>query len=486
MDPTPHQASDHLYRLGGNPEWGFLLKHLRFNEGFGLFVLLAPEAAGVETCHRALQAHFAEQKRTLHRLHLHSGEHPATLSDTLLRLQPAPATAALWITGPEPVAARDLQPVQHLWHHALAALNSRRNPLRQHLPLPLIFAGPLWLQEVFRVAAPDWWSVRDSVVTIEPRHLPAQGGSERGQSITFSSIDTADEAGDPGETLRAIAKLRIGQAAPPLLAGLLTRLGAQLTARYQWAAAETALLEAWRIIEHHQQSWDEPRRVLGTLCRLYFARGDGPHMEHYARKLYELTNTHFGAEDRRNLSSRNDLANALAAQGKYAEAEREQRALLAISERVLGAEHPDTLGCRINLANALAAQGQHAEAEREQRAVLVIMERVLGAEHSHILASRMNLANALGAQGKYAEEEREQRAALAVRERVLGAEHPDVFRSCFNLALCLKAQKKLKDALTFMRRAEAGWEKTLGAGHPDTKDAQSARERIEAAVKGGE
>ena len=43
--------------------------------------------------------------------------------------------------------------------------------------------------------------------------------------------------------------------------------------------------------------------------------------------------------------------------GKYAEAENQWRAALTIRQRVLGAEHPDTLTSRNNLAVALRAQG---------------------------------------------------------------------------------------------------------------------------------
>ena len=49
-------------------------------------------------------------------------------------------------------------------------------------------------------------------------------------------------------------------------------------------------------------------------------------------------------------------ANALRAQGKYAEAEKEHRAVLAIRERVLGAEHPDVFNSCFNLALCLEAQ----------------------------------------------------------------------------------------------------------------------------------
>ncbi len=41
----------------------------------------------------------------------------------------------------------------------------------------------------------------------------------------------------------------------------------------------------------------------------------------------------------------------------------EYRAVLQLEEKVLGPEHPNTLKARNNLANALAYQGKSAEAE---------------------------------------------------------------------------------------------------------------------------
>lgn len=75
----------------------------------------------------------------------------------------------------------------------------------------------------------------------------------------------------------------------------------------------------------------------------------------------------------------------------------EQLLRSAVAKRTvsLGPEHPSVLMSRHNLATALRAQGKDAEAEQEHRAVFAIRERVLGAEHPQTLTSRMNLATAL-------------------------------------------------------------------------------------------
>jgi tetratricopeptide (TPR) repeat protein len=92
---------------------------------------------------------------------------------------------------------------------------------------------------------------------------------------------------------------------------------------------------------------------------------------------------------------------------------------------VLGAEHPDTLETRNSLAEALQAQGKYEEAETENRAVLKLREKVLGAEYPATLATCFNLARCLSAKGA-SQEAREfaQRAADGARN-VLGSDHPD-------------------------------------------------------------
>jgi len=99
--------------------------------------------------------------------------------------------------------------------------------------------------------------------------------------------------------------------------------------------------------------------------------------------------------------------------------------VLAIRERVLGAEHPDTLQSGHNLANALYAQGKYAEAEKEHRAVLALRERVLGAEHLDNFQSCFNLALCLEDQKKFEEALAFIQRAESGWQKTLGAEHPD-------------------------------------------------------------
>ncbi|MFM9696740.1 tetratricopeptide repeat protein, partial [Streptomyces europaeiscabiei] len=83
--------------------------------------------------------------------------------------------------------------------------------------------------------------------------------------------------------------------------------------------------------------------------------------------------------------------------GEHAEAVRLHRQTLDDRIRVLGPEHPDTLTSRHNLASALARMGEQEEAVRLLRQTLADRVRVLGPEHPHTVRTRDDLETASAA-----------------------------------------------------------------------------------------
>ena len=100
------------------------------------------------------------------------------------------------------------------------------------------------------------------------------------------------------------------------------------------------------------------------------------------------------------------------------------QALVKKQERELGPDHPSTLLSRNNLANALLAQGRLTEAEVAERALLADMERVLDADHPDIFRCRFNLALNLRSQGKLDAARKEMEIVYEGWRRVLGEGHP--------------------------------------------------------------
>lgn len=177
---------------------------------------------------------------------------------------------------------------------------------------------------------------------------------------------------------------------------------------------------------------------------------------------------------------------ALYSAHRFEEAVRHFQNVVRRSEQMLGPEHQQTLANRNNLANALNAMGRSAEAETEHGMVLAIRERLMGPDHAEVLMSRNNLATALLTQGKVTEAEAQYKITLRTRERLQGPDGFDVLKTCFALAACLEAQQKQAEALAWARRAETGWGSTLGPAHPATISARAARERIETSLKQNE
>ena len=85
---------------------------------------------------------------------------------------------------------------------------------------------------------------------------------------------------------------------------------------------------------------------------------------------------------------------------------------LETRRRVLGESHPETLTSMNNLASTLHAQGDLRGARELQERVLETQRRVLGESHPDTLRSTGNLASTLRAQGELV-------AARELHEQVL-------------------------------------------------------------------
>jgi hypothetical protein len=98
-----------------------------------------------------------------------------------------------------------------------------------------------------------------------------------------------------------------------------------------------------------------------------------------------------GCDDPETLSSRNNLANALMAEGRHREAEAAQRELLIDMERALDRCHPDVFRCRFNLALNLRGQGRNEAARIEMEKVYEGWRAVLGESHPRTQVARLVL-----------------------------------------------------------------------------------------------
>jgi tetratricopeptide (TPR) repeat protein len=146
-----------------------------------------------------------------------------------------------------------------------------------------------------------------------------------------------------------------------------------------------------------------------------------------------------------------NLANLLAEQGRFEEAEPLYRRALDGFERSLGAMHPSTLSTLNGLAILLAEQGHHEEAIELFRRALDGYEGLLGAEHPASIDTTNNLANVLADAGKPDEASPLFERALKAKEAALGKDHPSTLGTAHGYALLLKEQGRERDMEEILR-----------------------------------
>lgn len=164
---------------------------------------------------------------------------------------------------------------------------------------------------------------------------------------------------------------------------------------------------------------------------------------------------------------RRELASVLLTLGDRRKAEVEFRSLVAL--RRASADHDLlTLQLRLMLAKALRENGSLAEAERQVRELLDDALKAYAAEHPMVLAIRHVLAITMRNRGRTSEAEQELRAVGAVARGRLGEEHPTAVVTRHELANILYAAQRFEDARAEFEAIADINTRRLGANHPDT------------------
>jgi len=221
------------------------------------------------------------------------------------------------------------------------------------------------------------------------------------------------------------------------------------------------------------------RRVLGSehpntltsmnnLAEMLRAQGDPVGAREIHEQVLKIARQVLGDEHPDTLASMNNLALTLRDLGDLGDAQEIQEQVLEIQRRTCGDEHPDTMTLSINLAETLRAQGDLAGAREIQEEVLAICRRVLGSEHPNTLISMNNLAETLSDQGDLVGAREIQEEVLAICRHVLGSEHPNTLISMNNLAATLHSQGDLAGAREIEEDVLEIRRRVLGNEHPST------------------
>ncbi|RHZ67121.1 uncharacterized protein CDV56_100005, partial [Aspergillus thermomutatus] len=140
------------------------------------------------------------------------------------------------------------------------------------------------------------------------------------------------------------------------------------------------------------------------------------------------------------------IADCLASDGRYQEAEGLYKKLMEINQERNGRGHSSTLTSVAKLASTYRDQGRWNEAEKLGVQVMETSKTVLGAKHLNTLTSMVNLASTYGNQGRWDEAEKLEVQVIETSKTVLGAEHPVTLASMANLASTYRNQGRWNEA----------------------------------------
>ena len=211
----------------------------------------------------------------------------------------------------------------------------------------------------------------------------------------------------------------------------------------------------------------EPLEVAATLIRLgalAHLSGKGDAVPLFQRAL-ALREARLGAESPEVAEVLNNLGTALAAQGRFDEAEATLRRTLALQERLWGNRDPRAAKTLHNLSGIAYYRGRIPEADRLLQRALAIREAVLPPDDLELAGSREALALLRRKQGMPAEAAVLLERLAATTEKVYGSGHPELARVLLNLGLVRQDLGEDAASRRLLERALAIEEKTLSPGH---------------------
>ena len=246
-------------------------------------------------------------------------------------------------------------------------------------------------------------------------------------------------------------------------------------------------------------------------ARAFDGLGHHADTERAARASLEIRRSALGIVSMPVADATNMMALALAAQGRYGEADFAYRQVLATYEVIHGSRHPRVAMALSNLANSLRRtgrsaqaeplyrravqiaedsdddvllaqclinygwylhlQGDGAKAEGVFRQALALAQQLVGDDHPFTGVARANLGYALSDQGRWTEAEGPFRDGLTVLEASMGSDSPDLLETLTGLAAVTDRLHGPADAEPLYRRARTIMVTRLSPAHADALEA---------------
>jgi tetratricopeptide (TPR) repeat protein len=410
--PTSTSVSMQRVKLASSSEWKNLLTHFELTggEGFAFIVLLVADAEWAEACRLSLERYLLSTKKTLQVVSFQNpDEFSNELATTLLNLEIAPDTGAVWMAAVVSEAEKDYKRWVGAWRSGVARLNQYRNPLIRHFDVPLIFAGAPWIQPILREMSPDLWSVRSMVVRIESLVSKAMSVGNTSASIATASSETIDVEGqaiDPEFALHEAAQLRGRIGSERALARLLYRAGVGFNARSRWAEGAEALSEAVELYRRLPDSKEELASALFNLSSRDFWQKD------YAQATANLTEAQTLFREVGNVL---DEANSIESLGDIALEHSDHAVAAELYERALLLHRQ--VGNVLGEANCIKSLGEIAVRRSDHIAAAELYERALSLYRK--IGNVLGEANCIQSLGDIALERSDHTVAAEFYQRAL-------------------------------------------------------------------
>jgi serine/threonine-protein kinase len=212
-------------------------------------------------------------------------------------------------------------------------------------------------------------------------------------------------------------------------------------------------------------------RLANVLAGIAYSSGRMADAEKQYREVVAIEEKRYGGKPKASLAGAYyNLALAVLAQGRTADAKALQERSLAMFEATVGPKHPDAALPIGSLAGFAHEAGNYDEAATLYRRQIEIWETSLGKDHPNLSEPLSGLARVEGKRGNNTEAIALYRRAIAVAQK-LGADHPLVAQTEDRLAGALVKAKQFKEAEALVEQAVAHWD----SNGMDVPDAHLAR-----------
>ncbi len=171
INDAPDSEIKRRFSVESAERWRLLLRHFSWSDDFAFIALLVPNASAGELCARELETFFRDSGKRLVKMTPKTPGDLADLIAALVTFEPDSSVGALWVSAVVSEADPERLAWEQAWRELAARLNERRDVMRFHVKIPMIFVGTEWLKPMLRETAPDLWSVRTLVVACWSRSL---------------------------------------------------------------------------------------------------------------------------------------------------------------------------------------------------------------------------------------------------------------------------------------------------------------------------